>query len=169
MWLYYSSTAILGYTNKSYLLNIGDIIMTQLTLRSPSLMGRNAFEQIFDQVFGDQRNMIKQSTSGYPITDIYKDDNDNQVIEMALAGFTKEDINIEVKENKISISHQAKAWDGQDKTPRRIAKRSFNRSFVDYHNRFSLNEAVATFKNGLLQITIPLKDEAKPCMIAITE
>ena len=77
--------------------------MTTLTLRSPSLMGRNAFEQIFDQVFGDQRNMIKQSTSGYPITDIYKDDNNNQVIEMALAGFTKEDINIEVRENKISI------------------------------------------------------------------
>ena len=143
--------------------------MTQLTLRSPSLMGRNAFEQIFDQVFGDQRNMIKQSTSGYPITDIYKDDNDNQVIEMALAGFTKDDITIEVKENKISISHQAKAWNGEEKFPRRIAKRSFNRSFVDYHNRFSLNKAKATFQNGLLQITIPLKDEAKPCMIAITE
>ena len=143
--------------------------MTQLTLRSPSLMGRNAFEQIFDQVFGDQRNMIKQSTSGYPITDIYKDDNDNQVIEMALAGFTKDDITIEVRENKISISHQAKPWNGEEKSLRRIAKRSFNRSFVDYHNRFSLNKAEATFKNGLLQITIPLKDEAKPCMIAITE
>ena len=37
--------------------------MTALTLRTPSLMGRTAFEQIFDQVFGDQRNMIKQSTS----------------------------------------------------------------------------------------------------------
>ena len=143
--------------------------MSTLTLRYRSLMGRNAFEQIFDQVYGNHRNMIKQSTSGYPITDIYKDDNDNQVIEMALAGFTKEDITIEVKENKISIAHQAKAWDGEEKSPRRIAKRSFNRSFVDYHNRFSLNKAKATFKNGLLQITIPLKDEAKPCMIAITE
>ena len=143
--------------------------MTTLTLRSPSLMGRNAFEQIFDQVYGNHRNMIKQSTSGYPITDIYKDDNDNQVIEMALAGFTKDDITIEVRENKISISHQAQAWNGEEKSPRRIAKRSFNRSFVDYHNRFSLNKAKATFKNGLLQITIPLKDEAKPCMIAITE
>ena len=143
--------------------------MSTLTLRYRSLMGRNAFEQIFDQVYGNHRNMIKQSTSGYPITDIYKDDNDNQVIEMALAGFTKEDITIEVKENKISIAHQAKAWDGEEKSPRRIAKRSFNRSFVDYHNRFSLNKAKATFKNGLLQITIPLYDDAKPCMIDITE
>lgn len=142
--------------------------MTQLTLRSPSLMGRNAFEQIFDQVFGDQRNMIKQSTSGYPITDIYKDENDNQVIEMALAGFTKDDINIEVKENKISIFHKATAWNGEEKSPRRIAKRSFNRSFVDYHNRFSLNKSTASFVNGLLVIKIPLKDEAKTHIIDIS-
>ena len=142
--------------------------MTQLTLRSPSLMGRNAFEQIFDQVFGDQRNMIKQSTSGYPITDIYKDENDNQVIEMALAGFTKDDINIEVKENKISIFHKAAPWNGEEKSPRRIAKRSFNRSFVDYHNRFSLNKSAASFVNGLLVIKIPLKDEAKTHIIDIS-
>ena len=142
--------------------------MTALTLRSPSLMGRNAFEQIFDQVFGDQRNMIKQSTSGYPITDIYKDENDNQVIEMALAGFTKDDITIEVRENKISIFHVAEAWRGDERPPRRIAKRSFNRSFVDYHNRFSLNKSSASFENGLLRISIPLKDEAKPHIVSIS-
>ena len=141
--------------------------MTALTLRTPSLMGRTAFEQIFDQVFGDQRNMIKQSTSGYPITDIYKDENENQVVEMALAGFTKEDIKIEVKENKISISHQAEPWQGDDRPPRRIAKRSFERTFVDYHNKFNLAASSATFENGLLQIVIPPIAEKQSTVIEI--
>tara|TARA_Y100001963_G_scaffold150169_1_gene230865 strand:- start:46 stop:552 length:507 start_codon:yes stop_codon:yes gene_type:complete len=156
-----------GVQYRSLLANKGENIMTQLTLRPPTLMGRNAFEQIFDHVFGDQRTMIKQSTSGYPITDIYKDENDNQIIEMALAGFVKEDIIIEVKENKISISYQAEPWTGDDRPARRIAKRSFNRSFVDYNNRFNLNESVAAFENGLLHITIPLKNEVKPRTIVI--
>jgi len=141
--------------------------MTALTLRSPTLMGRTAFEQIFDQVFGDQRNMIKQSTSGYPITDIYKDENENQVVEMALAGFTKEDIKIEVKENKISISHMAEPWTGESRQPRRIAKRSFERTFVDYHNKFNLHNSSATFENGLLQIVIPPIAEVKAKQIEI--
>ena len=56
--------------------------MTQLTFRTPSIMGRTAFEQILDQWFKDPSPMIKQSTSGYPITDIYKEsDSENQIIE----------------------------------------------------------------------------------------
>lgn len=129
--------------------------MTALTLRTPSLMGRNAFDQILEQFFKDPGSLAKQSTSGYPITDIYKDENENQIIEMALAGFSKEDVAIEVKENKISIKHQAEPWRGENRQPRRIAKRSFDRSFVDYHNQFDLTKTTATFENGLLQIKIP--------------
>ncbi len=141
--------------------------MTALTIRTPSLMSRTAFEQMFDQFFGDHNAMVKRSTSGYPITDIYKDEENNQVIEMALAGFTREDINIEVKENKISISHRAEPWNGEDRPPRRIAKRSFDRAFVDYHNQFALSEASATFENGLLKITIPPVAEKKTLVIDI--
>ena len=94
-------------------------------------------------------------------------DENNYVIEMALAGFTKEDIKIEVKENKISISHQAEPWRGEDRQPRRIAKRSFERTFVDYHNKFNLHNSSATFENGLLQIVIPPIAEAKAKQIKI--
>ena len=141
--------------------------MTALTIKTPSLMGRNAFEQMFDQFFGDHRTMIKRSTDGYPITDIYQDENQNQIIEMALAGFTKEDITIEVKDNKISISHSATPWQGEHRQPRRIAKRSFDRSFVDYHNQFNLANCKATFENGLLQIKIPPIEEKQTLVIDI--
>ena len=130
-------------------------------------MGRNAFEQVFEQLFREPGSMIKQSTSGYPITDIYKDEQENHVIEMALAGFNKEDINIEVKENKISIRHEAEPWKGEDRQPRRIAKRSFNRSFVDYHNALNLVKSTATFENGLLKIIIPPIAEKQTMVIDI--
>ena len=84
--------------------------MTQLTLRTPAVLGRTAWDQIFDQFFKDPQPMIKRSTDGYPLSDIYRDEDNNQVIEMALAGFTKEDIQIEVKQNVINISHQAEPW-----------------------------------------------------------
>tara|TARA_X000001388_G_scaffold36415_1_gene25753 strand:- start:886 stop:1314 length:429 start_codon:yes stop_codon:yes gene_type:complete len=141
--------------------------MTALTIRTPSLMGRNAFDQILDQFFKEPGSMAKQSTSGYPITDIYKDESENQIIEMALAGFSKQDVIIEVKENKISIKYQAEPWRGQDRPPRRIAKRSFDRSFVDYHNQFDLSKSTATFENGLLQIKIPPIEEKQTLVIDI--
>ena len=142
--------------------------MTAITLRTPAIMGRTMFDQIFDQFFDDPRSMIKQSTDGYPLTDIYKDEEDNQVIEMALAGFSKEDVNIQIKENTITIKSNAKSKD-QSKfgLARRIARRSFSKTFVDYHNQLNFRESIANFENGLLKITIPQREEVKPFEIKI--
>ena len=96
--------------------------MTGITLRTPAILGRTAFDQIFDQFFNDPGPMIKRSTEGYPLTDIYKDESGNSIIEMALAGFSKEDLTVEIKENTITISFQGKPWSGEDRPQRRIAK-----------------------------------------------
>ena len=149
--------------------------MTGLTIRNPSIMGRNVFDQIFDHFFSDHHTMIKRSTDGYPLTDIYKDDDDSQVIEMALAGFTKKDISITIQENKITISYDGKVDDafanlhGEKfkKTQRRIAKRAFSKTFVDYQNNCNFVKSQATFKDGLLRIVIPNNEEEVPISIKI--
>ncbi len=133
----------------------------------PSIMGRTVFDSIFDQFFDDTRNVVRRSTEGYPLTDIYKSKDDEQVIEMALAGFSKDDLNIEVKENSISISCSSNGeWD-EDEGYRRIARRSFQKSFVDYDNKLDLKNASASFENGLLKVTIPPIPEKSPTTIAI--
>jgi len=141
--------------------------MTNLILRTPALMGRNAFDQLFDQFFNDPAPVIKRSTDGYPLTDIYKDEEGQQIIEMALAGFNKKDINIEIKENTITISYHGKPWRGEDSPVRRIARRSFSKKFVDYDNQLNLLKASATFENGLLKVSIPKVAEKQSTLIDI--
>ncbi len=133
--------------------------MTGWTIRTnaPFLLGRNAFDSLFDEFFTDPTPQIKTSTQGYPLTDLYRDDDGNQIIEMALAGFNKDDIVIECgPENSFEISYENKEESG-DKS-RRIARRSFKKTFVDYGGKLDLEAAVATFENGLLKIAIPQKE-----------
>ena len=141
--------------------------MTNITLRAPAVLGRTAFDQLFEQFFQDPRPLVKRTTDGYPLTDVYRDQDENQIIEMALAGFSKEDLEIEVKENKISISHQAEPWKGEDRPARRIARRSFSKTFVDYNNTLDLSKTQASFDNGLLVIKIPQIQEKKAIQIQI--
>ena len=89
------------------------------------------------------------------------------VMEFALAGFSKEDLSIEISENKITISHQSQPWKGEDRPARRIARRSFSKTFIDYNNQLDLLKAEATFENGLLTIMLPLREEIKPVCIDI--
>jgi len=140
--------------------------MTNAMIKTiPSIVGRNTFDQFFDQVFSDPFTMVRRSTEGYPLTDLYKDDEDNQVIEIALAGFTKEDLNIEVKNNSIAIF--CESISEGDKNSRRIARRSFTRSFVDYDHQLDMRQSSASFENGLLRIRIPPTEESRATSIAI--
>ena len=140
--------------------------MTTLALRTPALLGRSAFDSIFDQFFNDPIPMIKSSTNGYPLTDIYTNDNHEQIIEMALAGFKKEELRIEAEENRINISADNIGNDG-GAHERRIARRAFKKTYVDYHNQLDFDSAEATFVDGLLRISIPPQKEGKPIEISI--
>ena len=157
--------------------------MTTFTLRAPDILGRSAFDHIFTNFFKDPDMLIKQSTEGYPLTDLYNDEMGNQIIEMALAGFSKDQINIEVVDNKISINSsiykdkkqrqlefeaafenleeskvEKSAGEGR-RHRRRIAKRDFHKVFVDYDNQLDLENCEASFVDGLLKIVIR-KDKA---------
>ena len=80
----------------------------------------------------------------------------NFVIELAIAGFTKEDIEIETKESKISIRSilPKKIDDGESKEEylhKGISKRAFNRTFTLASDVFVKD---ASMVNGLLIIDL---------------
>ena len=143
--------------------------MTRFALTHvPALLGNGAIDRLFEEFFQNPEPYVKQTTNGYPLTDIYKEEDGSQVIEMALAGFSKEDILINTEANKITISADGSKLKGQlVENRRRIAKRAFKKSFVDYHNTLNFGNSNATFENGLLRIQIPLREEVKPRQITI--
>jgi len=143
--------------------------MTRFALTHvPALLGNGAIDRLFEEFFQNPEPYVKQTTNGYPLTDIYKEEDGSQVIEMALAGFSKEDILINTEANKITISADGSKLKGQlAENRRRIAKRAFKKSFVDYHNTLDFANSNATFENGLLRIQIPLREEVKPKQIMI--
>ena len=142
--------------------------MTRFALTHvPALLGNSAIDRLFEEFFQNPEPYVKQTTNGYPLTDIYKEEDGSQVIEMALAGFSKEDILINTEANKITISSKGVLHDQRLENTRKIAKRRFKKDFVDYHNTLDFGNSDATFENGLLRIVIPLREEVKPRQITI--
>tara|TARA_Y100001973_G_C5201954_1_gene338527 strand:- start:857 stop:1282 length:426 start_codon:yes stop_codon:yes gene_type:complete len=140
--------------------------MTRLMIpRTPAIMSSRAFDQFFESFFSDPTPWVKNSTEGYPLTDIFKNDNDEQVIQMALAGFDKDDINIAVDNNRITIS--ASNIEESEANTRRIARRAFSKTFVDHQGELNLSKADASFTNGLLTVAIPQAVVTKKQIIEI--
>ena len=92
---------------------------------TPSLLGRS----IFDELFGDFQSLARKSTSGYPVADIFSNEDGSTTLEFALAGFSKEDLSIEIQPEKSSLTVRAEA-NGTGDSNRRIARRSFQKTFV---------------------------------------
>ena len=88
-------------------------------------------------------------------------------MEFALAGFSKEDLSIDVKPEKRSITVRAESKSGDEASNRRIARRSFEKTYVNFDNNLDLSQISATFENGLLSINVPIRPEAEPINITI--
>lgn len=140
---------------------------TTLTTYRPSLLGRNVFEDIFDSML-DFPQLMQKTTQGYPVADIYREDNGDTVMEFALAGFSKDDLSIEIKPEKNSITVSAATDESQRPRGRhRVARRSFTKTYVNYDNNLNLNATTAEFENGLLRLVVPTRPEVKPLRVEI--
>ena len=122
------------------------------------------FDSVFDRFF----DMDLTRDSGYPPYNIRKINEAQYVIEIALAGFSKEDIEVEVTEGNLAIrSKEEKETDEDDSFVHKgIAKRSFLRSFT-------LSDDIivkgADLKDGMLIIDLEkvIPEEKKPRLIQI--
>tara|TARA_R100000388_G_scaffold93591_1_gene78596 strand:- start:669 stop:1106 length:438 start_codon:yes stop_codon:yes gene_type:complete len=135
----------------------------------PSLLGKNVFDDMFDAFVVDFPRHLKQSTQGYPVADIYRSDDGNTVMEFALAGFSREELNIDIQPDKRSITVSAESInDGDGPSQRRIARRSFKKTYVNHDNNLDLTSTSARFENGLLTVTVPQRAEMQPLSVSIS-
>ena len=105
------------------------------------------FDQLFDKLYG-----IENSSIGFPPYNISKKDEYNFTIEMALAGYNKTNINIELKEGELSISCTK---DSETNNSSIIHKGISTKNFV---RKFTLSDEVhvknAEMKDGMLYIRL---------------
>ncbi len=116
---------------------------TRLSLfDSPMFLGFDQLEQTFDRI-------RKSAGEGYPPYNIEQIGEDGLRITLAVAGFTMDDLDIEIEHNQLSIRGRQEDDDERLYLHRGIAARQFQRSFV-------LAEGIevlgATLDNGLLHI-----------------
>ena len=122
------------------------------------------FDSIFDRFF----DMDLTRDSGYPPYNIRKINEAQYVIEIALAGFSKDDIEVELTEGNLAVrSKKEEETNGEDSFVHKgIAKRSFLRSWT-------LSDDIivqgADLKDGMLIINLEkvIPDEKKPRLIQI--
>jgi HSP20 family protein len=95
---------------------------------------------------------------------------DDFKLEVAAPGFGKGDFDIKVENNLLTIS--AKREQKTENTDERFTRREFR--YETFTRSFNLpqtvnqNEVAAVYENGILNVTLPKKEEAKPAVKAIT-
>jgi len=120
------------------------------------------FEKLFDQL--DEFIHHSKKLPSYPPYNI-KRDGDNFTIEMALAGFSKDDIEVTVTEDMLTVSSN-KENSKKDELYKGISDRKFTRNF-------SMADDIVVksveLKNGLLTIKLEreIPEEKKPRKIKI--
>lgn len=103
---------------------------------------------------------------GYPPFNVEQIGEDNFRIELAVAGFSEDDLNIEFKQNSLLVTGQRKPVEQRNFLHRGIAERGFERRFgLADHVRVS----GAKLENGLLTIDLvrELPELLKPRKIEI--
>jgi len=104
----------------------------------------------------------------YPPYDLLKIDDDNYMIKLAVAGFTKHEVSISVENNTLTISGEiiTEDQDAFDYLHKGIAMRKFTRTFAlgEYMEVIS-----AEMDNGLLYVSVrrEVPEEKKPKQITI--
>ena len=127
---------------------------------------RNAFLG-FDHIFDALENIHIHANDGYPPHNVIKYDSMKYDIEMAVAGFKKNDIKIEVKDHILSIKgDREKRRENDAYVHKGISGRKFQKSF-----RLSEYTEVdgADIQDGILTVNLKvvLPEEKRPRKISI--
>lgn len=125
--------------------------------KTAELLNLNDWGKVFVGIDGYLENMSKQladvhkNIPTYPPVNIKKLGECKYVIEMALAGYGKSDIELEMEGDKLHIRGKTQEDEDKDYIFKGIAQRAFTRTFsvVDH-----LEVKNATMINGMLKVTL---------------
>ena len=135
---------------------------------------RDRFSRLFEDAFNDMLRPYGADTEGVsnrtwsPAVDI-RETADSLRLVMDLPGLTKDDVSITLENQVLTVAGERKLADEQ----RNDTFHRLERVYGGFTRSFTLAPTVATdrvdasFKDGVLEITLPKAEESKPRRIAI--
>ena len=122
----------------------------------------------YDRIFDHLSRYVDNNTTstGFPPYNIRKEGDYNYVIEMALAGFGKKDIEVEITEGTLSVRSVKENTEDDSTIYRGISYRKFDRKFT-VADDVVVNGA--SLENGMLTINLEriVPEEKKPRLITV--
>ncbi|MBK8983890.1 MAG: Hsp20/alpha crystallin family protein [Ignavibacteria bacterium] len=137
--------------------------MNIVKFKKDSDLLNDTFKSIFTSPLFGQLENFNPNTNFLPKVRI-TEDRDNFFINMEIPGMTKEDVKISVENNILSVNgvkKQEKKTDDTNLITNEIYYGEFSRSF-NLSKEIKIDSIDAEYKEGMLNITLPKVEEAKP-------
>lgn len=142
--------------------------MSTLTYYDPfrgvrSLQGE--INRLFDRDIDDSNGQLTQ----WPMRVDIREDENSIVVKADVPGMEQKDINVNVDNGMLTISEERTFSDEEHKDKYHRVERAygrFSRSF-QMPNTTNPENISATYKNGVLEVTLPKREEAKPRSIQV--
>ena len=131
---------------------------------------RDRMDRLFEESLSRLKEAGDESTncSWTPAVDLYET-LDNMVIQVEIPGVEKEDISVEVRDGSLHLKGERKFEENCDEGNYQRMERSYG----TFYRIFTLPTSVdqdsvkASFKNGVLEITIPKSESSRPEQINV--
>jgi HSP20 family protein len=131
---------------------------------------QDEMNKLFDDFLGRPLMRTEWSEGVWnPSVDI-SETKDNVIIKAEMPGLNKEDVKISMQDNMLTLTGEKK----QEKEEKETNYHRIERSYGAFSRSFSLPTSVksdkirATYKDGILSITLPKTEEVKPKEIPIS-
>jgi HSP20 family protein len=124
--------------------------------------------RFFDEARRSDDDVMTQG-DWIPAVDIFQTDQHEVVLKAELPGLKREDIDVQVENNTLTIK-------GERRQEKSVAKEHYHRverCYGTFSRSFSLPNTIdsekvrAEYRNGVLSVTLPLREEAKPRQIQV--
>ena len=130
---------------------------------------RDELDSFFDMPFRSSFDRSGQLFTGWsPALDLYES-GDHLVALVEVPGMRKEDIDISLHDGTLTISGERKQESTKGETAQRTERYvgTFRRS-ITLPTRVDAGKVSATYENGILKVTLPKAEEAKPKQIQVS-
>jgi len=129
---------------------------------------QSEFNRLFDTFLGNGGRNELRPRRWVPAMDLVETD-DHLVLKADLPGMSKEDVDIEVKDNVLTVSGERKA-EHEDKTD---GYYRIERAFGSFSRSLTLPQGIdsgaidADFTDGVLEVRLPKPERRKPTRVSI--